>query len=82
MKGTMLLMAAALLTASIGLPVMAGTSPGAPGHSITGAIATMSAKCKNPQCNPKSPHCKKPGCKPGAKTDPKVPPGSQPGCCR
>jgi hypothetical protein len=47
------------------LPVMAGTSPGAPGRSITGAVATMSAKCKNPQCTPKSPHCNQPGCKPG-----------------
>ncbi|MHB1766357.1 MAG: hypothetical protein ACYCUV_00730 [Phycisphaerae bacterium] len=66
MKVTTLLMAAALLTARIGLPVMAGTGPGIPGHSITGAIVTMSAKCKNPQCNPKSPHCKKLGCKPGS----------------
>ena len=81
MKGTMLSMAVALLVAAVGLPVMAGTSPGSPGRSITGAVATMSAKCKNPQCKPKPPHCNKPGCKPGAKADPKAPPNSQPGCC-
>ncbi len=78
MKGTTVLVAAALLTASIGLPVMAGA--GITPHSFAGAVATTSAK--HPQGNAKSPNGSHPGCKPGAKGGPKAPPTSQPGCCR
>lgn len=65
MKGTLLSVAAALLTAGIGLSGLANAGPRIPGYSITGALSVMTAKCKEPQCNPKAPHCNKPGCQPG-----------------
>ena len=76
MKGTLFWMAAALLAAGVGLPgvASANTAAQAPAHSWTAASMVAVGSCKDP-------HCVKLSGKAGSKAAPKVPSGSQPGCC-
>ncbi len=67
MKGTRLLAAVVLLATGFGLPGLASASPQSTSliRLATRGITATPAKCKEPKCKPKAPHCNKPGCTPG-----------------